>query len=362
MSNWWRYSESLLPFAFILVTFDFSLLTSNVYRMKVNLDRTSSGFCIGVQGTIYVAEEKLRKEGGFYSFGDVVHNEVEVKRLEALGLVTVDETGFRELKNARVLIRAHGEPPSTYQIARENNLTVTDTTCPVVSRLQRTTRLLFEMGYQIIIYGKQTHPEVIGINGQCNNQAIIIKHADLSDPEETIALDTTKKSALISQTTMDVPGFYELKANLEKLFAQASEGNQREWMAIRDIDITAAMTGVRAMPSLVFKDTICRQVSSRNQKLHDFSLDNDVIIFVAGKKSSHGQVLFHICREANPRSYFIEDIGEIRDEWLSNSDGKTVDTVGVCGATSTPMWHLEQVALHLEQTFVQKEPSQHSKR
>ncbi len=328
--------------------------------MKINLDRTSSGFCIGVQGTIYVAEEKLQKEGGLYSFGDVVHNEVEVKRLEALGLVTVDEQGFKELQNARVLIRAHGEPPSTYRIARENNLTVTDTTCPVVSRLQRTTRLLHQLGYQIIIYGKQTHPEVIGINGQCNNAALIIKHADLSDAEETKALDTTKKSALISQTTMDVPGFYELKANLEKLFAEALSEEAAPWMAIRDIDITTDITGILPMPALVFKDTICRQVSSRNQKLHDFSLSNDVIIFVAGKKSSNGQVLYHICKEANPRSYFIEDIDEIEDGWLNGSDGKAIENIGVCGATSTPMWHLEKIARHIEQNFAENEPSQHS--
>lgn len=324
-----------------------------MHSVNINLDRTSSGFCIGVQGTIYAAEEKLQQEGGLYSFGDVVHNEVEVNRLEALGLVTVDEKAFRELKNAHVLIRAHGEPPSTYRIASENNLTVTDTTCPVVSRLQRTTRLLFELGYQIIIYGKQSHPEVIGINGQCNNQAVIIKHADLSDPDELKMLDCTKRSALISQTTMDVPGFYELKAHLEARFAQALSRDASEWMAIRDIDITAAMTGVLPMPSLLFKDTICRQVSSRNQKLHDFSLANDVVIFVAGKKSSNGQVLYHICKAANPRSYFIEDIEEIQKRWLSNSDGSAVATVGVCGATSTPMWHLEKVALFLEKNYAQ---------
>ena len=321
--------------------------------MKVNLDRTSSGFCIGVQGTIYVAEEKLQTEGGLYSFGDVVHNEVEVKRLEALGLITVDESAFKKLKNAQVLIRAHGEPPSTYRIARENNLTITDTTCPVVSRLQRTTRMLHKLGYQIIIYGKHTHPEVIGINGQCDNSAVIIKHPDLSDLEEIKALDPAKKTALISQTTMDIPGFYELKGTLEHYFAQAGSGNPSPWLAIRDIDITADMTKVLPMPQHLFKDTICRQVSSRNQKLHDFSLANDVIIFVAGKKSSNGQVLFNICKAANPHSYFIEDIDEIQKPWLKNSDGNTVDNIGVCGATSTPMWLLEKVARYIEQNFGQ---------
>ncbi|MEI7694481.1 MAG: 4-hydroxy-3-methylbut-2-enyl diphosphate reductase [Chlorobium sp.] len=328
--------------------------------MKVNLDRTSSGFCIGVQGTINAAEEKLQELGGLYSFGDIVHNEVEVKRLEKLGLVTVDDAAFRKLSNAQVLVRAHGEPPLTYKIARENNLALTDTTCPVVSRLQRTTRFLYELGYQIVIYGKRVHPEVIGINGQCDNTAIIIKHADLGDPGELQNLYPAKKTALISQTTMDVPGFYELKANLETQFSRTLFRETTPWMPIRDIDITADMTGVRPMPSYVFKDTICRQVSSRNQKLHDFSLANDVVIFVAGKKSSNGQVLYHICKAANPCSFFIEDIDEIEDDWLSGSDGKPVERVGVCGATSTPMWHLEKVALHLENNFANKDFSQQS--
>jgi len=331
-----------------------------VPSMKVNLDRMSSGFCIGVQGTINVAEEKLQEPGGLYSFGDVVHNEVEVKRLEQLGLVTVDEAGFRQLRHAEVLIRAHGEPPLTYKIAKENGLTVTDTTCPVVSRLQRTTRLLFELGYQIVIYGKRVHPEVIGINGQCDNKAVIIKHTDLSDLEELRDLYPAKKTALISQTTMDVPGFYELKANLEAQFARTLFRETTPWMAIRDIDITADMTGVRPMPAYVFKDTICRQVSSRNQKLHDFSLANDVIIFVAGKKSSNGQVLYHICKAANPFSYFIEDIDEIEDDWLNGSTGQPIERVGVCGATSTPMWHLEKVALHLEHKYANNDFSQQS--
>ena len=152
---------------------------------------------------------------------------------------------------------------------------------------------------------------------------------------------------------MDIPGFYELKANLERYFAPAGSGKPAPWMAIRDIDITADMTSVIAMPQHVFKDTICRQVSSRNQKLHDFSLANDTVIFVAGKKSSNGQVLFNICKAANPHSYFIEDVDELQGRWFMNSEGKTVDNVGVCGATSTPMWLLEKVASSIEQNFGQ---------
>ena len=319
--------------------------------MKVNLDRTSSGFCIGVQGTIHVAEQKLRESGSLYSLGDVVHNEVEVRRLEELGLITIDEKRFSNIHNTDVLVRAHGEPPSTFETARNNNLRITDTTCPVVSKLQRTARLLHELGYQVVIYGKSTHPEVVGINGHCDNKGVIVKHADLSDEAEAAAIDLGRKTALISQTTMDVPGFYELKANLEKRFAAHEGTEQKPWLAIRDVDITADMTGVRPMPRLVFKDTICRQVSSRNDKLRDFALANDCIVFVAGKKSSNGQVLYGICREANPNSFFIEDVEGIEPAWFTLGDGRKAESVGICGATSTPMWLLERVARYIEEQF-----------
>jgi len=330
-----------------VVTLD-SVTVTNV---KINLDRTSSGFCIGVQGTIHVAEEKLAAKKKLFSLGDVVHNEVEVKRLEKLGLATIDENTFNALQNASVLIRAHGEPPGTYSTAKRNNLDITDTTCPVVSKLQRTARLLHQLGYQIVIYGKRSHPEVIGINGHCANSAVIIKHADLTDPDELRMLDTGKKTALISQTTMDVPGFYELKEHLEKRFADAAGTAPHPWTAVRDIDITAAMTGQQPMPPHVFKDTICRQVSSRNRKLHDFALANSCIVFVAGRKSSNGQVLYGICKAANPRSYFIEDVEEIQDSWFEESGNGPVESVGICGATSTPMWLLEKVAGFIDRRF-----------
>lgn len=321
--------------------------------MKVNLDRTSSGFCIGVQGTIHLAEEKLAELGGkLYCLGDIVHNEVEVRRLEQLGLVTIGMDEYTSLKDAPVLIRAHGEPPSTYRIAKNNVLAVTDSTCPVVAKLQRTARLLHDLGFQIVIYGKKAHPEVVGINGHCGEKAVIIKHPDLSVDEETDALDFTRRTALISQTTMDVPGFYLLKENLEKLFASKVTPDRRpgalSWRDIRDIDLAAEMTGVRPLPEFVYKDTICRQVSSRNGKLHDFAAANDVIIFVAGKKSSNGQVLYNICKASNPRSHFIEDESDILDEWFSEGP---VDNVGVCGATSTPMWLLEKVSKHIEKAY-----------
>ncbi len=323
--------------------------------MKVNLDRTSSGFCIGVQGTIHLAEKMLDEPGGnVYCLGDIVHNEVEVKRLEKLGLITIDHDAYAKLHDAQVLFRAHGEPPSTYTRAEQNSLSVTDSTCPVVARLQRTARMLHELGFQIIIYGKKAHPEVIGINGQCGNRAVVIKHADLSVPEETESIDFNRRTALISQTTMDLPGFYALKDNLARLFSEkkgaSGSSDQTKWHAVRDIDLTAEKTGVRSLPDLVYKDTICRQVSTRNSKLHDFAAANDRIIFVAGRKSSNGQVLYNICRQSNPGSHFIEDETELQDEWFYNN-GKLVESVGVCGATSTPMWLLEKVARHIDDTY-----------
>ncbi len=302
-----------------------------------------------MQGTINVAEEKLQEEGSLFSLGDVVHNETEVQRLEALGLEPIDMKRFRQLKNARVLIRAHGEPPETYKIASEHNLTLTDTTCPVVSRLQQTARTLHELGYQIIIYGKRDHPEVIGINGHCAEKAIIIKHPDLSNPDEIASLDFAKKTALISQTTMDLPGFQQLKESLEARFAEA--GRDEAWSEIPSRLFAAPKEDDPPMPRHLFKDTVCRQVSSRNQKLHDFALSSECVIFVAGRKSSNGQVLYNICKAANPRCYFIEEIDEIQDEWLKGADGKPAESVGVCGATSTPMWHLENVARFLEEHF-----------
>lgn len=311
--------------------------------MNVHIDRVSSGFCFGVQETINIAEERLRELGSLYALGDVVHNEVEVKRLESLGLITIDHARLERLHNAPVLIRAHGEPPSTYRTVGENNLKVTDTTCPVVAKLQQRARQLQEIGYQVVVYGKKVHPEVVAINGHCDGRAIIIRHADLSDPEELKPLDLRKPTALISQTTMDVPGFHELLKNLEARFREAgiASGN---WSEIRDSDISAARKGELQPPPHVYRDTICRQVSNRNDQLRDFARANDSVVFVAGRKSSNGQMLYAICKEANPRSYFVEDAGELQEEWLRGEDGTLVENVGVCGATSTPMWLLEKVA------------------
>lgn len=309
--------------------------------MKVHIDKTSSGFCFGVQETIDLAEKMLRNSSEpLYCLGDIVHNEVEVKRLEELGMITIGHDQYAQLDRKPVLIRAHGEPPATYDTAKQNNLHVTDSTCPVVARLQKTAQQLVEKGYQVIIYGKKAHPEVIGINGHCDGKALVIRHADLSDPEETATLNLNRKSALISQTTMDVPGFLQLKENLERLFGVPG------WKACTQ----GELNGSQDLPDFIYRDTICRQVSNRNEQLALFASQNDVIVFVAGRKSSNGQVLFNVCRQSNPSTWFVEDETELQNEWFMK-EGRPVESVGVCGATSTPMWLLENVGRAIEKRY-----------
>lgn len=307
--------------------------------MKVTVD-AQSGFCFGVQFAIEMAESELQETGHLYSLGDIVHNAVEVQRLNDMGLQTIGREEFFKLKDARVLIRAHGEPPETYKFALEHNIELIDASCPVVLKLQRRARDFYEKGYQILIYGKKEHAEVIGVNGQCNNEAIVIKHADLSDESELAAVDFKKKTVLLSQTTQDTKGFYELRDNLLKRFA--ANGNAEKF------DLAA--TDAEAAEFLA-KDTICRQVSNRDEKLAKFAQQNEVIVFVAGKKSSNGKVLFGVCKATNPRTYFAEHEGELQAEWFRRSDGAPVDSVGVCGATSTPMWQMELIADVIRKRF-----------
>ncbi len=307
--------------------------------MKVTVD-TQSGFCFGVQFAIEMAEGELKESNHLYSLGDIVHNAVEVNRLGAMGLQTISKDDFFKLKNSKVLIRAHGEPPETYKFALDNNIELIDASCPVVLKLQRRARDFYEKGYQILIYGKKDHAEVIGVNGQCNNEAIVIKYADLHDESELAAIDYTKKTVLLSQTTQDTKGFYELRDNLIKRFA--AEGS----VANFDKESTDSEAA-----EFLAKDTICRQVSNRDEKLTKFAQQNDIIIFIAGKKSSNGKVLFGICKGVNPRTYFAEHEGELQDEWFLNDDGSPVQTVGICGATSTPMWQMELVADVIRKKF-----------
>ena len=289
--------------------------------MTINIDK-NSGFCFGVEFAIQIAEDEIEESGILYCLGDIVHNDVEVSRLHAKGLRIIDRGDLINLKNSKVLIRAHGEPPETYKIALENNLELIDASCPVVLKLQNRIKSAFdeikEEDGQIVIYGKEGHAEVIGLNGQTKSNAIII-----SSEEDLDKVDFKRPVTLFSQTTKSTKGFYDLK---EKIARRIEEVN-----------------GENA--SLYFKanDSICRQVSNREPQLVKFSQEHDAIIFVSGRKSSNGKALFEVCRGNNDRSYFVESEKEVKADWFKDND-----RVGVCGATSTPMWLMEQVAHQIE--------------
>lgn len=291
--------------------------------MEITIDK-NSGYCFGVEFAIQMAEDEMR-EGDLYCLGDIVHNGMEVQRLNAKGLKIIDREELKEIKNAKVLIRAHGEPPETYQLALENNIELVDASCPVVLKLQNRVKLAYdrmcEVDGQIVIYGKNGHAEVIGLTGQTNNEAIVImEDSDLDK------IDFNRPVTLYSQTTKSTAGFYRIRAMIEDRI-KAVKGEFQE------VDFSA-------------NDSICRQVSNREPQLEKFSQDQDVIIFVSGKKSSNGKALYSVCLNQNPRSYFVENEEEVDLSWFKSSD-----RVGICGATSTPMWLMEQVMRHIEKTF-----------
>ena len=281
--------------------------------MQVTID-SGSGFCFGVTTAIKKAEEELQK-GVLYCLGDIVHNGQEVQRLADMGLETIDYDDLRTLHNARVLLRAHGEPPSTYHIAQQNDIQIIDASCPVVLRLQKkirdTYRHIRETGSQaqIVIFGQRGHAEVIGLEGQTNNTAIVIER-----PEEAEKIDFQRDIYLFSQTTKSVEGFRNLVDYIQN---RCSESIQFQWY-----------------------DTICRSVANRVEKLKDFAREQDRVIFVGGKKSSNAKVLFQHCQEANPRTVFVSSEKELTNDILA--DCQKVDKVGICGATSTPLWLMEK--------------------
>ncbi|SHO64686.1 4-hydroxy-3-methylbut-2-enyl diphosphate reductase [Algoriphagus zhangzhouensis] len=289
--------------------------------MQVTIDK-NSGYCFGVEFAIKMAEDEMEQADKLYCLGDIVHNDMEVKRLSEKGLVVIDREQLSELSDCKVLIRAHGEPPETYRTAIENNIELIDASCPVVLKLQHRVKTAFdkmerEQG-QIVIYGKKGHAEVIGLTGQTLEKAIVVMED--SDLEK---IDYSRPVTLFSQTTKSTKGFYELSRKIEERI-QAEKGK------VETVDFNA-------------NDSICRQVSNREPQLQKFSKENDVIVFVSGKKSSNGKALYQVCLSENPRSYFIENETELDPQWF-NSD----DKVGICGATSTPMWLMEQVKNHLE--------------
>jgi 4-hydroxy-3-methylbut-2-enyl diphosphate reductase len=290
--------------------------------LNVSVDK-SSGFCWGVIRTIEIAEQELGNQREIYSLGDVIHNPMEIERLRAKGLQTIDVSALESVRGKTVLVRAHGEPPSTYRRAEELGVTIIDATCPVVTKVQERIRKFYSDGYQVVIFGKKEHAEVIGLIGQTNGEAIVVKSLAEID---RVALD--RKTVLFSQTTMDKPTFHALKEELQKRVRELVVGSIED----EAIEFHA-------------KDTICGQVSGRDKKIREFAQANDVVIFVAGRASSNGKVLFEITREANPRTYFIEQPGELKSEWFADAVN-----VGITGATSTPQWLMEQVKKIIETT------------
>lgn len=272
--------------------------------MRVEID-PQSGFCFGVVYAIEMAEDYLDTHGDLYCLGDIVHNDKEVKRLEAKGLRIIDHDDLHQLQDATVLIRAHGEPPETYKTALENNIELIDASCPVVLKLQNRVRHAFNEDRQIVILGKHGHAEVNGLIGQIQEDAIVI-----SSEEEADKLDISKPISLFSQTTKSTQLLYKIKEKLEAKGAEFS-----------------------------FNDTICRQVSNREPQLRKFADQHDVLVFVSGKKSSNGRALHATCQQVNAQSHFISGIEELDPQWFEG-----VESVGVCGATSTPMWLMEEVA------------------
>jgi 4-hydroxy-3-methylbut-2-enyl diphosphate reductase len=288
--------------------------------MKITIDK-SSGFCWGVVRAINFAENELQESQKLYSLGDIIHNPMEIQRLEEKGLRTIKREDLGVAKGAKVLIRAHGEPPETYRAARDLGIELVDATCPVVTRVQERIRRYYNDGYQVVVYGKKEHAEVVGLVGQTNGEAVVIKSL-----EEIEKVNLTRKTVLFSQTTMDKATFHKIKNELEQrikeLVVESFEENAIDFHA---------------------KDTICGQVSGRDRKLRAFAEENEIVIFIAGRNSSNGKVLFQICKETNPRTYFIETEAELDTKWFAE-----VERVGITGATSTPQWLMERVKDVLE--------------
>ncbi len=287
--------------------------------MQVTIDKYS-GFCFGVVYAIQMAEEVLKQEGSLYCLGDIVHNNKEVERLNSLGLKIINHADLENLSDCKVLIRAHGEPPSTYKLAMKNNIQLLDASCPVVLKLQHQIKEghqeLKDIDGQVIISGKEGHAEVTGLVGQTNGDAIIV--ATVDDLEK---IDFSKSISIYSQTTKSPQAFKDITLEIEKRVKLLSNSEVK----------------------YIVNDTLCRQVSGREPQLKQFSIENDVIIFVSGKKSSNGKMLYKSCKSENPNSYFISDVDELDSDWFKHSK-----TVGICGATSTPRWLMENVQKQIE--------------
>lgn len=284
--------------------------------MNVEIDRYS-GFCFGVQNAVEIAERALLRGEKVFSLGPIVHNDKEVERLSALGLVSIDHTQFNSLSNCKVLIRAHGEPPETYKIAEKNNIEIIEATCPIVKKLQSRIRETWQKARenrgQIVIFGKPGHAEVVGLLGQANNEGILV-----SSPDDVSKIDLSRPVFLFSQTTMGVEAYKQIKQLIY---------NRMKEHGVLD-------------PTIHFSanNTVCGQVSNREPKLKAFAEKHDTILFVSGKESSNGKMLYSVCKNVNPDTHFISSPDEINIIWF---EGKK--SVGICGATSTPKWLIEKI-------------------
>lgn len=278
--------------------------------MKIEIDQ-HSGFCFGVVRAINEAEMALQS-GAIASLGDIVHNRIEVQRLESLGLRTISHEEISSIAGERMLIRAHGEPPKTYEIARRCGIEIIDATCSVVAALQRKVKSAYdkmsEVGGTVVILGKRGHAEVVGLTGQVDEKAIVVESED-----DLWQIDFSRPIYFLSQTTQSIDKFNRLAEAMRKRLVNDA--------------------------TLTIDDTICRRVSSREAYLREFAQQHDVIIFVCGRKSSNGKVLYNICRQENERSYNIEEADELQHEWFNGAE-----SVGICGATSTPKWLMESIA------------------
>ena len=282
--------------------------------MRVVID-DNSGFCFGVVRAIGEAESALQSRGKVYCLGDIVHNRVEVQRLQELGLDTISHADISSLQGRTMLIRAHGEPPTTYRLAEECGVEIIDATCPVVARLQRRVREAYakmrEVGGSVVLLGKRGHAEVVGLIGQVEDDVVVVE-----SEAELDGLNYTRPIYFLSQTTQSIELFNRMA---ERIAGSMAEG----------VEVTV-------------DDTICRRVAGREANLAEFSRSVDVVIFVCGRKSSNGRVLSEVCRRANERCYNIEEASEIESQWFEG-----VESVGICGATSTPRWLMERVAAHI---------------
>ncbi len=283
-----------------------------INQMKIDID-SKSGFCFGVVYAIQKAEDILNKEGKLYCLGDIVHNNVEVNRLKEMGLITIEHEDLKNLRNCKVLIRAHGEPPETYRTILENNIELVDASCPVVLQLQNKIKegsdAITAEGGQVVIYGKKGHAEVNGLVGQTGGKAIVVE-----DEKDLEKVDFSKPINLFSQTTKSITGFKHIREIIEQKVLEHDS-------------------------SVISNDTICRQVASRGDELPEFARMHDVVVFVSGKKSSNGKMLYEVCKLENPRSFFVSDVEDVDFSWFTSND-----SVGICGATSTPMWLMEKIA------------------